>query len=61
MQRIPKSAEFVDGLQAAFKSVYRLQQRCTLPIERQIFSKALAVIDQEIERACKEDEVKIIV
>lgn len=61
MTKIARSDDFVDGLQVAYKAVFRLRQQAVSPVEKQTLKGVLNAIDMEIDKACREDEVKIIV
>ena len=55
-----RSEDFIDGLQVAYKAVYKVSQTATSSGARQALVMALKAIDDEINHVENEDATKII-
>ncbi len=60
MNKQIRSDDFIDGLQVAYKEVYKLADGSQGSM-RKAFDLALSVIDQQIDSAAKNEETKLII
>lgn len=55
-----RSDDYIDGLQVAYKEVFKLMESCALSLQCIAYKAALQAIDQKITEASTKDEKKII-